>query len=76
VSSLYRRRFIGLALVVNDKAIGECDKARRDVDPRDAIAEMIDIGARRERGSELILSGVSRSASHEGWTLSCKSIGV
>jgi hypothetical protein len=35
---------------MNDKAIEECDKARRDLDPRDAIAEMIDIGARRERG--------------------------
>ena len=35
---------------MNDEAIGECDKAGRGLDPRDAITEMIDIGARRKRG--------------------------
>jgi hypothetical protein len=50
VISVPGRRFIGFARVVNDEAIGECDKAGRDLDPRDAIAEMIDIRARRKRG--------------------------
>jgi hypothetical protein len=68
-------RFIGLT-IMNDEAIGECDKARRNLDPCDAIAEMIDIGSHRERGSHLTRSGVSKSASREGCTLSCKSIGV
>ena len=35
---------------MNDEAIGECDEPGLDLDPRDAIAEMIDIGARRKRG--------------------------
>ena len=35
--------------VVNDEAIGECDKAGGDLDARDAITEKIDIGAHRKR---------------------------
>jgi hypothetical protein len=41
-------RFIGLALVMNDEAIGECDKVRGNLDPCDTIAEMIDMGSHRE----------------------------
>jgi hypothetical protein len=32
---------------MNDEAIGEYDEPRRNLDPYDAIAKMIDIGARR-----------------------------
>src|ERR1700722_4885633 len=35
---------------MNDEAIRECDEPRRNLDPRNAIAEMIDIGAHREVG--------------------------
>ena len=44
-----RRRLVQLAGVVNDEAIGECDKAGGDLDARDAITEKIDIGAHRKR---------------------------
>ena len=37
----------GLARVMNDEAISEYDEPRRNLDPCDAIAKMIDIGARR-----------------------------
>ena len=39
----------GSPRVVNDEAIGECDKAGGNLDARDAIAEKIDIGAHRKR---------------------------
>jgi hypothetical protein len=35
---------------MNEEAIGECDEPRMNLDPRNAIAEMIDIGAHREVG--------------------------
>jgi hypothetical protein len=60
------RRLFGLARVMNYEAIGECDEPRRNPDPRNAIAEMINIGGHREVGSQLILSGVSKSASRDG----------
>jgi len=44
-----RRRLVRLAGVVNDEAIGECDKAGGDLDARDAITKKIDIGAHRKR---------------------------
>ena len=44
-----RRRLVRLARVVNDEAIGECDKAGGNLDARDAITEKIDIGAHRKR---------------------------
>jgi len=56
---------------MNDEAVGECDEPCRNLDARDAIAEEVKIITYRERGgSEAIRFSVSRSASHEGRTLS------
>ena len=44
------RSFNRFTQVVNDEAIGECDQVCRNLDPRNAIAEMIEVGAHRKRG--------------------------
>ena len=44
-----RRRFIRLARIVNDEAIGECHEAGGNLDARDAIAKVIDVGVHRKR---------------------------
>ena len=71
-----RRRLVQLAEVVNDEAIGECDKAGGDLDARDAITEKIDIGAHRKRRIRGDSVGREQVSVTGGMDVELKSIGV